>query len=146
LTAAISRVFRYSSGYFETYGRTVWNSVGELERRRTSRTKTCLVPALILVMMLILSARLIVPPSSALVFDHFTMTDYPLSTVAGVSFVDGVVVTACDASGDPVTDYAGEVYFTSTDSQAVLPFTLGIKYTFTLGDNGFIRLLVPASP
>jgi len=67
-------------------------------------------------------------------FDHITMSGYPPSTVAGQSF--NTTVTALDAFGNVVTGYAGQVYFTSSDGQAVLPYTIGSKYTFTSGDNG----------
>ena len=72
--------------------------------------------------------------------DHFTMTGYPSAATPGTNFgSNDIVVTACDASGNIKTDYTGQVYFTSTDGQAVLPYTLGNAYTFTSGtaqDNG----------
>jgi predicted GH43/DUF377 family glycosyl hydrolase len=67
-------------------------------------------------------------------FDHFTMTSYPSSTVTGQTF--NITVTAWDTFGNVETGYAGQVYFTSSDTQAVLPYTIGSKYTFTPGDNG----------
>jgi hypothetical protein len=69
---------------------------------------------------------------------HFTMTGVPASVTAG-SIFGSVVVTAYDANNNIKTDYTGQVYFTSTDAQAVLPFTSGSKYMFTSGsglDNG----------
>jgi hypothetical protein len=68
----------------------------------------------------------------------FTMTGYPTTATAGTSFGSshGVVVTAYDAYGNIATNYVGSVYFTSTDSQATLPYTSGSKYTFTAGDAG----------
>jgi hypothetical protein len=72
--------------------------------------------------------------------DHFTMTGYPSTVTAGTNFgSNNVVVTAYDANGNIRTDYTGQVYFTSTDGQAVLPYTLVKAYTFTSGtgqDNG----------
>ena len=56
----------------------------------------------------------------------------PASETAGSSF-GGIVVTAYDAYGNIKTDYAGSVYFTSSDSAAVLPYTSSSKYTFTAG-------------
>ena len=67
----------------------------------------------------------------------FTMTGYPSSLAAGQSFGgNDVVVTAKDAYGNVKTDYTGQVYFTSTDPQAVLPYTSGSKYQFVVGDHG----------
>ena len=71
----------------------------------------------------------------------FTITGYPTSVTAGTSFGNNynVVVTAYDAYGNVATNYVGSVYFTSTDAQAVLPYTSASKYTFTSGtgdDNG----------
>jgi hypothetical protein len=48
-------------------------------------------------------------------------------------------VTAYDAGNNVVTGYTGQVYFTSTDGAADLPYTSGSRYTFTSGtdmDNG----------
>jgi hypothetical protein len=67
--------------------------------------------------------------------DHFTITDYPSSVTAGQSF-DGIVVTAYDIYNNAKTDYAGQVYFISTDPLAVLPYTSTSEYTFNSGDNG----------
>jgi len=63
----------------------------------------------------------------------FTMTGYPASCTAGNAWTAGVVVTAYDAYSNIKTDYAGDVYFTSTDTAAVLPYTSGAKYTFVAG-------------
>ncbi|MDD5477349.1 MAG: hypothetical protein PHG87_03995 [Candidatus Omnitrophica bacterium] len=69
--------------------------------------------------------------------DHFTITSYPTSTTAGDNFgANNVVVTAYDAVNNVKTNYTGSVYFTSTDAQAVLPYTSASKYTFIGGDNG----------
>ena len=69
-------------------------------------------------------------------FSYFTITGYPSSTIAGAAFASNVVVTAYDIFDKIKTDYTGEVYFTSTDSAAILPYISGSKYTFTVGDNG----------
>ncbi|MCX6651924.1 MAG: leucine-rich repeat domain-containing protein [Methanomassiliicoccales archaeon] len=69
----------------------------------------------------------------------FTMTGYPASCVAGTAWTttaNDVIVTAYDAYSNIKTDYTGQVYFTSTDGAAVLPFTSVSKYTFVGGDNG----------
>jgi hypothetical protein len=67
----------------------------------------------------------------------FTISDYPSSTTAGQNFgSNDVTVTAYDAYGNVKTDYTGQVYFTSTDQQAVLPCTSGSRYTFTTGAGG----------
>jgi hypothetical protein len=81
------------------------------------------------------SAQLIVTPG---VIDHFTISPCPTSVTAGSNFGGSynVLVTAYDAYGNLKTDYTGQVYFTSTDPQATLPFTSTSRYTFTSGDNG----------
>jgi S-adenosylmethionine hydrolase len=66
--------------------------------------------------------------------DHFTMSGYPSSVTTGQSF--NITVTACDAFGNVVTGYTSQVYFTSSDAQAVLPYSSSSKYTFTSADNG----------
>ena len=69
--------------------------------------------------------------------DHFTITGYPESTTAGDNFdSNNIVITAYDGNSKIKTDYSGQVYFTSTDGSAILPYTSGGKYTFTAGDNG----------
>ena len=68
--------------------------------------------------------------------DHFTFVGVPASVTAGSSFAGSVTVTAYDSSNNVKTDYVGSVYFTSSDAQAVLPFTSGSQYTFVSGDNG----------
>ena len=68
------------------------------------------------------------------VFDHFTITA-PASATAGQSF-GNVIVTAYDSANSVVTGYTGQVYFTSTDGAAVLPYTSGSRYPFVSGDNG----------
>lgn len=70
-------------------------------------------------------------------FHHFKIEGYPTSRVAGQHFAgDDVVVSARDNNGNLVTDYTGTVYFTSTDPQAVLPYTDGAGYTYELADGG----------
>jgi hypothetical protein len=54
----------------------------------------------------------------------------PSVATAGTGF--NVTVTALDASNQPALNYAGTVYFTSPDTQAVLP----ANYTFTPADAG----------
>ncbi|MGD0818411.1 MAG: leucine-rich repeat domain-containing protein, partial [Methanomassiliicoccales archaeon] len=71
--------------------------------------------------------------------DHFTMTGVPGSCTAGTAWTAGVVVTAYDTLNNIKIDFNGQVYFTSTDGTATLPFTSVSKYTFTSGtglDNG----------
>jgi hypothetical protein len=56
---------------------------------------------------------------------------------AGQSF--SLTVTVYDSSNNVMTGYTGQVYFTSSDFAAVLPFTSASPYTFTSGtgmDNG----------
>jgi phospholipase C len=66
---------------------------------------------------------------SAAAASHFTVTD-PASTTAGV--VLSVTVTALDPYGNIATGYTGNVVFSSTDSQAVLP----ANYAFSSTDAG----------
>ena len=68
--------------------------------------------------------------------DHFTFGGLPASVTAGSSFAGSVTVTAYDSSNNVKTDYVGSVYFTSSDAQAVLPFTVGAQYTFLSSENG----------
>ncbi|MFC1501813.1 hypothetical protein ACFL6A_00205 [bacterium] len=83
-------------------------------------------------------------PGSAITVDpgplaSFTLTGEPASVEAGVPFPtpgNDIVVTAYDPYNNIKTDYTGSVYFASDDAQAVLPYTIGSQYTFTLGDAG----------
>jgi hypothetical protein len=69
--------------------------------------------------------------------NYFTMTGYPTSVTAGVDFgSNDVVVTAYDQYDNRKTDYSGQVYFTSTDGSAVLPYTSSSPYSFTTSDSG----------
>ena len=71
------------------------------------------------------------------VLDHFTITGYPSSRTAGQNFGSNtVVVRAYDGGNNILTGYTGQVYFISTDGQAVLPYTSGSKYPFVSGDAG----------
>lgn len=68
--------------------------------------------------------------------DHYTMTGMPATCVAGTAWAtpaNDVIVTAFDEFDNTKTDYAGQVYFTSTDGAAVLPYTSGSKYQFVAG-------------
>lgn len=68
---------------------------------------------------------------------RFDMTGYPDSTGAGVHFPEpGVDVTVFDLFGNLKTNYADSVYFTSTDPQAILPYTELSKYKFQVPDSG----------
>ncbi len=83
------------------------------------------------------SATIEITPAA---LDHFTMTGVPASCIAGTSWAGGSgIVTAYDLYDNVKTNYTGQVYFTSTDGAATLPYTSGSKYTFTTGegnDNG----------
>ena len=78
-------------------------------------------------------ANLLVPglvgQATAGVVTHFSVTG-PSTSSAGTAFT--VVVTAFDASNNPVTGYRGTVHFTSSDAAGILP----ANYTFVSGDNG----------
>ncbi len=64
--------------------------------------------------------------------DHFTITGFPASVVAGKSF-GCITITAYNANGKIVTNYNGYVYFLSTDSKATLPYSAQCEYHFTPG-------------
>ena len=66
---------------------------------------------------------------------YFTITGYPVSATAGQSF-DGVTVTAYYSNGTLYSSYSGQVYFTSSDSLATMPYTPQTTYTFTTGASG----------
>src|SRR5208282_773880 len=78
-------------------------------------------------------ANLLVPglvgQATAGVVTHFSVTG-PSTSSAGTAVT--VVVTALDASNNPVTGYRGTVHFTSSDAAGILP----ANYTFVSGDNG----------
>ena len=70
--------------------------------------------------------------------NYFTITGCPSSTAGGQSF-SGITITAYNSIGAILTDYTGQVWFTSSDSRATLPYTPFSNYTFTTGitgDNG----------
>ena len=68
--------------------------------------------------------------------DRFTLTGYPGQTYAGNRFIAPVAVTAYDLNSNIKTNYTGNVWFTSSDPNATLPYTSGNQYTFTPGDAG----------
>ena len=70
------------------------------------------------------------PPSN-----YFTITGAPSTATAGQS-INGITVTAYNSNGQVLTSYTGQVYFTSTDSRATLPYTSQSTYTFTTGVSG----------
>jgi hypothetical protein len=61
---------------------------------------------------------------------HFEIAGLPSSVVAGAA--NPFTVTARNASNAVVTNYAGAIYFTSSDGGATLP----MNYAFTVGDAG----------
>jgi hypothetical protein len=67
---------------------------------------------------------------------YFTITGYSSPVFVGQSFSGVVVTVYYTASGTVKTDYAGQVYFTSTDPLASLPYTSSSTYTFTTGTGG----------
>lgn len=76
-----------------------------------------------------------VPVKAQGALDHFAITGYPTAVDSGQSF-GSVTVTAYDAENNTITDYNGSVYFTSSDSHAVLPYTSTSQYTFVPSDAG----------
>jgi len=72
----------------------------------------------------------------------FDMIGYPSATTAGQKFSNNVTVTAQDPWQNIKTDYAGSIYFTSSDAQAVLTYNSGnpttlVNGTTTLGGSNF---------
>jgi hypothetical protein len=68
--------------------------------------------------------------------DHYTLSGYPSSVVAGDSFSIPVTGRVFDTFDNLKTNYTGDVYFTSSDSTARLPYTSVSKYHFQLSDAG----------
>ncbi len=66
--------------------------------------------------------------------NHFSIS-VPGTVTADTTF-GGVSATAYDVYNNVKTDYAGSVYFTSSDSAAILPYTSPNKYLFVGSDNG----------
>ncbi|MBU1778726.1 hypothetical protein KJ992_03675, partial [Patescibacteria group bacterium] len=69
--------------------------------------------------------------------DHFELTNYPTTVVAGETF--NITATAYDAYNNVKTDCDRSVWFTSTDGDpypADLPATSTSKYTFDPAENG----------
>ncbi|MFA4995970.1 MAG: DUF2341 domain-containing protein [Patescibacteria group bacterium] len=71
------------------------------------------------------------------VLDHFVISGVPASVTVQSSFTNPIIVTAYDAWGNIKIDYVGQIYFTSTDGAATLPYTSGSKYIFTGLDAGY---------
>ena len=67
--------------------------------------------------------------------NYFTITGFPNSVIAGQSF-SGVTVAVYNSSGIILANYTGQVYFTSTDPKATVPYTSQSNYTFTIGATG----------
>lgn len=75
------------------------------------------------------------------VLDHFVISGVPASVTVQSAFTNPIVVTAYDAWGNIKIDYEGQIYFTSTDGTATLPYVSGSKYTFTQLDAGYHSFL-----
>lgn len=75
-------------------------------------------------------------------FGAFQLSGYPANIVAGTPFTspaNNIVVTVKDIFGNTKNDWTGQIWFYSSDSQGVFPYTDQQKYTFTSGsglDNG----------
>ena len=73
------------------------------------------------------------------VFAHFVVNGAPETVVAGDSWhngIDDVVVTAYDLFENVSSDYNGAVYFRSSDTLAVIPYTKTAPYSFVAADQG----------
>jgi len=68
--------------------------------------------------------------------DHFSLSGYPFSTIAGEAFSSNLTITAYDGRNRVKTDYTGTIFFASTDTQAVL----SEPYTFTAENKGTYTL------
>lgn len=64
---------------------------------------------------------------------------YPSTIYAGWTFYRPPLLTALDAFGNVKVDYRGSIYFTTTDPQAMLSYTLDTPLTFTPEDMGQYR-------
>ena len=91
------------------------------------------------------SYNLAVTPAAGL--STFTVLNLSSTVQAGTSFTGGITAEAIDTFGNIKTDYTGDVWFTSsdTDSNVLLPASSAHKYTFSSGDNG-VHLFTGASP
>jgi hypothetical protein len=69
-------------------------------------------------------------------FDHFTITGYPNSVMAGEPFLSAITVTAFDGFGNAKFDYEGSGYFKSSDPGAILKFSISNPYIFSSSDSG----------
>jgi hypothetical protein len=64
------------------------------------------------------------------ILGRFGMAGYPDYTVAGDTFPQGIDVTVNDIYGNVKVDYDGWVYFESSDSLALLPYTVSSPFHF----------------
>lgn len=83
-----------------------------------------------------MSAGIVVQPAG---LERFGLSGYPTVVKAGTAwdaYAASVMVTAFDPYDNVKTDYVGDVYFTSDDPLAVLPYTISQRYTFTSADAG----------
>jgi hypothetical protein len=72
-------------------------------------------------------------------FAQFVMSGAPDTAVAGSSWLagtDNVVVTAYDLFGNVCSEFTGAVYFRSSDTLALLPYTKTAPYAFVAADQG----------
>jgi hypothetical protein len=72
-------------------------------------------------------------------FAHFTVSGAPDTVVAGDNWrngIDDVIVTAYDLFDNISSEYGGAVYFRSSDTLAVVPYTQAAPYTFMPADQG----------
>ncbi len=67
---------------------------------------------------------------------RFGLSGYPESRTAGVGFINPINVKVYDVRENIKTDYLGEMWFTSSDTLATLPYNSVSRYTFTVGDQG----------
>ena len=66
---------------------------------------------------------------------RFNMQGQPSNIIAGAIFTN-IIVTAYDQLGNLKYDYLGDVFFTSSDPQAILPYSSSSPYSFVPGDQG----------
>lgn len=101
--------------------------------KRTHKGISTLIAALLIIALVIVTGVVFYTLPK---FNGFTLLSYPTSLYSGEEF--SVTVTAVDQYGKPFTSYAGSVYFTSTDTNAIIPEpgTQNNPYTFKGGDKG----------
>jgi len=73
-------------------------------------------------------------------FDHFDVTGFPVTVMAGSELDDSILVEAKDVYGNLVSQYEGDIWFETTDASAVITPNSENPYEMTaLADTGDVR-------